>query len=321
MRIHCLYSCLSEIIRQRSDADYRPFYFGVWDAAFTVTEDGALSYYAGDKSYHNILPWFQELFGAAVTEWFDDRQSIEVNREKLLQLVEEQQEGEYIIVQVDLDLLPDREIKVQARPFPHYLMVSGSEDAQTWLVSDPDFRWEGKLPKDVVLNAFEKNPVGGGFYVDAKRIQQPASASIARLFETTFIPHKNELTLALRGIIERAASSSDKDDELAKLIPALKQLKVLSVRKYGYEYAIQYFQEESPYSRDHFLRWAYVIEDLVEGFSTFQYMAIKLAMSGNTSLVQILLDNLDELDEMEQQIKDEVGKLYAEWLSRNGVVI
>ena len=46
------------------------------------------------------------------------------NVETFLELVENKPENRYVIVMVDMSLLPERENKFHQKPFPHYLMIS-----------------------------------------------------------------------------------------------------------------------------------------------------------------------------------------------------
>ncbi|GBF73707.1 hypothetical protein PA598K_02021 [Paenibacillus sp. 598K] len=312
IKIHCLMSCLCEIIKRRSEVDHRPFYFGVWDAPFALSEAGGLAYHAESLSHQPLLDQYERMFGLTVRPWHDPRATKEANRETLLRLLEDKPEHRYIMVMLDMCQLPGRETKANLSPFPHYLMVSKTADEDRWFVFDPDFRWEGEADKRDVLAAIAALEDGAGYVIDAERIVSPSLETVDRWFVDTFRPDVNPLTAQVRAILRRAEADSE-GAGLGVLLEQLGQLKVLAVRKYGYEYALMYFQDTLGYSRDHFLRWANQIEDLAQGYSTAQYMSVKLAMTGNRALLPVLYDNLDEVDAIEREIKEEIGRQHEAW--------
>jgi hypothetical protein len=79
-------------------------------------------------------------------------------------------------------------------------------------------------------------------------------------------------------------------------------------------------QVGAPYME--FEHWCDKIEQLVQGFSNVQYRAMKLAMTGRTSMLPGILQSLDEMDIVELDIKQEVQRKYLQWkqnvLPRNG---
>lgn len=56
IKVHCLVSCFCEIIKRRGDIDFRPFYFGLWDGDFDITEGGIISYHP--KTLTMIIIYF-----------------------------------------------------------------------------------------------------------------------------------------------------------------------------------------------------------------------------------------------------------------------
>ncbi|QJC52809.1 Petrobactin biosynthesis protein AsbE [Paenibacillus albicereus] len=313
IKIHCLMSCLCEIVKRRGEADHRPFYFGVWDAEFDVTADGRLAYHSERLSHQRRFDDYERLFGLRAERWHDPGLSPERNVQRLLELMEAQPEHRYLLVMLDMSRLPDRETKAGMSPFPHYLMVSKTDRDDTWFVFDPDFRWEGEAKRDDVVAAIlAMGEDGAGYSIDAGEVGSPSLELVDAYFRETFRPERNELTEQVRAIVTRAADAGS-PEALAHLLPALKQLKVLAIRKYGYEYALMYFQDTLGYSRDHFLKWANRVEDLCQTYSTAHYLSVKIAMTGKKALVETLLESLDEADEIERGIKEEVWRQYDGW--------
>lgn len=54
IKVHCLVSCFCEIIKRRSDIDFRPFYFGLWDGDFDIIEGGIISYHSENINHDHI---------------------------------------------------------------------------------------------------------------------------------------------------------------------------------------------------------------------------------------------------------------------------
>ena len=312
IKIHCLMSCLCEIIKRRSEVDHRPFYFGVWDAPFAVSKAGGLAYHDEALSHQPLLDQYERMFGLKVRNWYDRQATKETNLTTLLSLLEDKPEHRYILVMLDMCLLPGRETKANLSTFPHYLMVSKTANENRWFVFDPDFRWEGEADKSDVLAAISGLEDGAGYLIDADQIAAPDLSMVDRWFADTFKLGYNPLTEQVRAIV-RKAEADEQGAGVGVLLEQLKQLKVLAVRKYGYEYALMYFQDTLGYSRDHFLRWANQIEDLAQGYSTAHYMSVKLAMTGNHALLPVLYDNLNEVDAIEREIKEEIHRQYEAW--------
>ena len=117
IKVHCLVSCFCEIIKRRSDIDFRPFYFGLWDGDFDITEGGIISYHSENINHDHYLLWYEKLYGMKVNEWYDHAKDKDSNVETFLQLVENKPENRYVIVMVDMSLLPERENKFHQNRF------------------------------------------------------------------------------------------------------------------------------------------------------------------------------------------------------------
>ncbi|MGO4543548.1 DUF6005 family protein [Paenibacillus sp. 2TAB23] len=312
IKVHCLISCLCEIVKRNSSVDYRPFYFGVWDGDFVVNENEELSYFSKDITHEAYLNWYTQLFGLPVKEWYDFSRSKAYNVEVLLQLLEEKPAHRSIIVHIDMALMPERENKFHQKPFPHFLMIEKTDNEDEWFMCDPDFRWEGIVRRERVLEAIRGNAFGGGYYIDAIRIQEPARENVEQLFLATFKGDRNELTAQIRGIVARLSAGGEAE-QLRRLTPSLRQLKVLAIRKYGYEHAFMYLMPERDPSDSAFIRYSDLVEELVQGYTTVQYLAIKLATTYRMELVETIHTHLDRLDDVEKQIKQGLEQFFFRW--------
>ncbi|KHF30362.1 hypothetical protein LR68_01107 [Anoxybacillus sp. BCO1] len=123
------------------------------------------------------------------------------------------------------------------------------------------------------------------------------------------------MTAAVRKIVEAYAIGSEKEC-LSQLTVALKQLPVLAIRKYAYEHAFAYFSEQLARSTEEFEAWCDEIELLVKGYTTIQYRAMKLAMTKDLKLLDIIFQKIDEQDERELKIKRGLLEYFQAWHDR-----
>lgn len=311
IKVHCIVSCLCEVIREQTQLDYRPFYFGLWDAPYDITESGEFTYYQHDLDHSHYFIWYERLFSVPVVEWYDKGQSKATNLDKLNRLLEEDIPGRYVMVQIDLSLMPERENKFHQKPFPHFVILQKMDDQDKWNMLDPDFRWRGIVEKSQVTHAFMENSFGGGFYVDAAGLQAPSVAVIDDYYQQVFT-FQNGLTADLQTWIPRLAQNEGRFTEKV-LELAVRQLPVLAIRKYSYEHALMYFMEETGASDENFEYYCDLIEEIVHGFHNIQYMAMKMSMSRKPHLLTSVLEKLAEMDRVETLVKQELNRLYQQW--------
>ncbi|WP_297991135.1 DUF6005 family protein [Anoxybacillus sp.] len=315
IKVHCFVSCVCEVIKKTEGVDHRPYYFGVWDADFDILESYVLTYHSNNIDHAFFTQWYEMLYGIKIHKWYDESSSKEKNVETLLRLLEHKPPHRYVMVMLDLSLLPERENKFHQRPFPHYVMIETTDDEKEWWMYDPDFRWEGILPKERILAAVRELSVGGGYYFDAKGIIPPSNETIQAYFNTCLKLHENPMTAAVRKIVEAYAIGNEKE-RLSELTVGLKQLPVLAIRKYAYEHAFAYFSEQLARSTEEFEAWCDEIELLVKGYTTIQYRAMKLAMTKDLSLLSFIFRKLDEQDEREFKIKRGLFEYFQAWRDR-----
>ncbi|WP_255668240.1 DUF6005 family protein [Brevibacillus daliensis] len=310
IKVHCIISCLCEVVKRYTKIDYRPYYFGVWDSEYSITEQGAVTYYIDDHS--SIIGGFESLFQAKVTEWYDHSKDKESNLHTFLQLIDQRTEDQFVLVQIDMSLIPERDNKFSLKPFPHFLMITKTDREDEYFMFDPDFRWEGNVKKESVIQAILENPFGGGFLLDASEIKEPTHEMIHDYFYEMLRSDHNPFTHQLKELIIDMAEERN-GYNLDMLLPAVKQVKVIAIRKYSYEYAFQYLKDYLQYHQDEFLRWAYKVEDIYQGYMTAQYLAVKMSMTKNMALLPPIIDALDEIDVIELEVKAELERQFVRW--------
>ncbi|WP_273127845.1 DUF6005 family protein [Metabacillus sp. HB246100] len=313
IKVHCFVSCVCEVIKKTSGVDHRPYYFGVWDADFDVLEDQTLTYHSDRIDHDFFKKWYEMLYGITLTKWYDEKKTKQENITTLLEMLNEQSEHQYIMVMLDLSMLPERENKFNQKPFPHYVMVEKTDNEHEWFMYDPDFRWEGRLPKDRILSALQEPSVEGGYVFQAENIRPPSDETIEAYFRTCLKHDENPMTDAIYDIV-KAYTTGEQKEQLSKLGAALKQIPVLAIRKYAYEHAFAYFWEILGLEEDWFESWCDEIEKLVKGYTTIQYRAMKLAVTKDLALAEPVFTKLDEQNELEFTIKQGLQECFDMWV-------
>ncbi|MCM3443434.1 DUF6005 family protein [Metabacillus halosaccharovorans] len=310
IKVHCFVSCVCEVIKKTIGVDHRPYYFGVWDADFDVV-NGRLTYHSDQIDHKFFQEWYELLYGVKLYKWYDEKKSKSANIEELQRLIEQKNNHTYVMVMLDLSMLPERENKFHQRPFPHYVMLEKTEREDEWFMYDPDFRWEGSLPKERILQAINEPSVEGGYYFHASDIQPPTKETIQAYFHTCIKHDVNPITEAIGEIIRDVAAGKSRE---VKLSLALKQLPVLAIRKYAYEHAFAYFWEALNLEEEGFEQWCTEIEHLVKGFTTIQYRAMKYEVTKEPFILDLIDEKLQEQNELEFKIKEGLQICFNKWL-------
>ncbi|MED4534661.1 DUF6005 family protein [Metabacillus fastidiosus] len=315
IKVHCFVSCVCEVVKKTEGVDHRPYYFGVWDADFDVLENGFLTYHSDRIDHDFFKTWYEMLYGIKLHKWYDESQSKQENVDELLKLLENKPAHHHVMVMLDLSMLPERENKFHQRPFPHYVMLEMTEKKEEWFMYDPDFRWEGVLPKERIIAAIKEPSVEGGYYFDSTSIIPPNHETIEAYFNTCIKLDRNPMTEAVRDIVKAYTVGKEKH-RLSELTSALKQLPVLAIRKYAYEHAFAYFWEYLGLEEEEFEVWCDEIEKLVNGYTTIQYRAMKLAMTGDISITDDIFAKLEEQNLLEFKIKRGLQDCFNKWSIR-----
>lgn len=315
IRVHCFVSCVCESLKRAGVLDERPFYFGVWDAPFFTTAEYQLAYHTPSSDQSFFCEWYERLYGAALHEWYDKNLSKESNMKRLVDLVESRPPQRNVLVMLDLFRLPERENKFNQNPFPHYVMLQTTDTADEWLMRDPDFRWDGRLSRQRILEAVASPSVAGGYYFDEDRLHEPGERAIREYFEVCLREHDNPFPTAIRDIVS-AHLDGRAPGGLAALNRALREIPVLAIRKYAYEHGFAFFWRAGLLEEPEFLDWCDAGEDLVKTFTTVQYRATKLAITRDVTLADAVFALLDRQDALEFRLKRRLAELFREWCSR-----
>ncbi len=305
IKVHCVVSSFCQALKDKGGIDHRPMYLGLWDGQVVVDADARLSYHADDIDHGFYLHWAERLFGLKVTRWYDDGAGKAANLARLDGLVADWQPGQYIMPMVDLFLLPQRENKFAQDPFPHYALIQPTDDPATWLMRDPDFRWEGALPAADLRRAFLRETVAGGFAFANGDTHPARDEDIAAMFRATFDPLATPLIDAVERIIDAHA------DRRAALEPALRELPVIAIRKYAYEHALAIFGDIEGPDWDAFEECCDRIAALHGGFGTVHRQAA--AWSRGDGDLTTARAELTRLRVLERGIKATLAEWFDRW--------
>nr|WMC97590.1 DUF6005 family protein [Aminobacter aminovorans] len=317
IKVHCFVSSVCDALK-RSGIDQRPFYFSVWDAGFAINERWQLAYHDKSINHDFFRAWYQRLYGVGMHCWYDPARSKDQNIVVMLDLLERKRDSEYLMVMLDLFHLPERENKFNQNPFPHYLMIEKTDDPKIWQVNDPDFRWEGQIARDKVIHAIRQPTVGGGYIFDRLEARVPAATDLRDFFLACYQPDHNPLVDGVRRIVS-AHLDGRGGVKLADLGAALREVPVISIRKYAYEHGFAFFWREMKLANADFDHWCDEIERVIQDFKTLHYAVMKLAQTRDRSLADDVWLRLDTLDGLERRIKARLGEVFQAWCATKGI--
>lgn len=311
IKVHCVVSCLCDAVKA-AGLDHRPMYFGIWDADFAVSDKFQLRYHTDQISHGFFCHWFERLYGVRVTEWYDHSATKQANLDRLVSLVTARQPTESVMVMLDMFHLPERENKFNQNPFPHYLMLETAADPDTWQVRDPDFRWEGPIAKDRILNAVAQPSVAGGYIFDRRAMRLPATVDIGDYFLACFVSDDNPLIRSIREIVDTHLESRN-GVRLQALGDAMRELPVLSIRKWAYEHGFAFFWRELKLPNDTFLPWCDRIEELALGLPALHLKILRLAQTADRTCAADIYQTLGRLGALETAIKAKLHEVFVAW--------
>lgn len=314
IKVHCFVSCVCDGPKKRG-LDQRPFYFGIWDTEFDVTDRYQLRYHSETISHEFFRSWFERLYGVRVVQWYDPTLSKSENLAVMTELVRQRSDTGSVMVMLDMFHMPERENKFNQNPFPHYLMLQETEDQSSWFVNDTDYRWEGVMERQKVIHAIMQPTVAGGYMFDTVEARPPDVEDIKAYFEACFVHDRNPVADALRSIID-AHTDGVNALTLADLAIAVRELPILTIRKYAYEHGFAFFWRALKLPAAEFEAWCEEIEALVQSLKNLHYACMKLAQTQDTTHLKTVCERLADADCIETKIKNELGRVFALWRER-----
>ena len=320
LKVHCVASCLSEIVKRHPTLDHRIFYFSIWDAEVCVSDNYRLTYHRQDISHQFFTEWYEKLYGIKVDSWYDHSATKADNINTLCSLVDKRQANQHIMVMLDMFQLPERKNEFNKDPFPHYVMLGPTTDPELWMVYDPDYRWEGVIAKERIVHAVNQPTVSGGYIFSDQWVRPSSAKTIRDYIDTSVHWQHNPVTDAIRTIVKAHLAGRDKNDQplaIEHLSQALEELPVIQPRKYAYEHAFAFFWRELLLPEAEFDQLCDAIDELAKAYKVIHLQAMKLAASAKPEFVEKILQVLDQQDQREFALKQRLHSAYQQWLQAN----
>ncbi|MBX2808863.1 MAG: hypothetical protein KTR20_09570 [Cellvibrionaceae bacterium] len=317
LKIHCVASCLSEIVKRHTFLDHRILYFGVWDAEVCISDDYVLTYHSQQISHSFFADWYEKIYGMTLEKWYDDKASKADNIATLIDRVDNRRADQHIMVMLDMFTLPERKNEFNKDPFPHYVMLGPTTDPTLWMVYDPDYRWEGVIAKDRIIHAVKQPTVSGGYLFSDADARPTENAVIGDYIDASVRWDNNPLTDAIRIIVKAHLGGCNKNKQalsLDKLHKALEELPVLQPRKYAYEHGFAFFWRELLLPEAEFDQLCEAIDELVKAYKVIHLQVMKLAATGNNRVANRIFQLLDQQDAREFALKKRLQCVYQQWL-------
>lgn len=306
--VHCLLDVMAFALEAGSRIEHRPLYCGAWDDPFTVTSEGALSYYSPELTNDTYLAAFSRLYGRTPGSWYQYSWSKKQNYMTLLELLEQKSEYESLLVQLDLYYMPYPTRCYETLHRPHFVMVDRQYGDAVY-IRDPYFGWEGDVPLTALQNAFYGNELGGGVTVRLAELEHPTAARIASEFEARFDLEGFRLADAFEDIVHGALAGGV-DRSVRALGSSVDQLGIIARRKYSYSKVSSFFAEALGETPDPLEER---VNGLVKGWMNAGYASIRASIRQSREDVVQLADKAAALREEERKLKRELRSLYERW--------
>jgi acyl carrier protein len=316
VKIHCVASNLAEIVKRFPQLDHRILYFAVSDANACIDDRFVLTYHDENINHDIFFNWYERLYGMPIRSWYDKQASKETNLTTLESLVKNREQGQHILVMLDMFHLPERENEFNKNPFPHYVMLGPTNNPDLWFMYDPDYRWEGVFNKDRILNAVAQPTVSGGYAFSEQGARPTPAEEVDAFFEASVVQDANPVTDMIRTIISAHIKGEDKNGEplpLENLIKAVEEIPVMSPRKYAYEHGFAFFWRELGLPEAEFDDWCDVIDELAKTYKLIQFNAMKFSVTKNEAFAEKLFQLLDQQDEREFKLKRRLIEVKNSW--------
>jgi hypothetical protein len=108
--------------------------------------------------------------------------------------------------------------------------------------------------------------------------------------------------------------------ELAQLATALRELPVISIRKYALEHGFAFFWRSLQLSNAEFDVICDDIEALIQEFKALHYAVMKLSQTSSDAMAARVFEKLDALDAMERDLKGRLAQTYRIWCDTRGLL-
>jgi len=304
---HCFLDCLAYVIQLEQQFDERPLYCGIWNAPFSVTEQG-ISYFSDSIGMEGILSHFELLYGESITLIHDYTQPKPENYAAFKSLMAARTSHQFLIILVDLYYLPYPNNCYQSRHRPH-IVICHSFSTQGCLLIDPYFSWEGNVTFEVLEQAFAYEDLMSVILLDTKRMQQPEMTVIATSMKQQLELSPSLLYTEVIALIDRVIIIGI-EFSLSLLYPWVEQVAVLAKRMNGYERIYSFFNQALNIAGS---EASSKVAKLVQKWDSFILAIVRIGITENHSGLVILRDKLIVIGQLELDIKADLIQLQHQW--------
>ena len=314
--IDSIASCLSEIVKRINNLDHRILYFGVWDAKVSVSNESVLSAYDENVNDNFLTEWYEKLYGIKVSTWYDRDASKQLNRERLITLVENREPLQHIMVMLDVLKLPEREREFNKAHGPHCVMLGPTADPELWLMYDPDYHWEGVVEKSLILDAVIQTTQAGGYLLSENNAYPASCQHINQYFNECFVAERNPLNDAIREIVvahTKGKNSSGNLLDRCQLNSALEELPLIASRKYAFEHGFAFFWGELLLPEEELKHWHEEIDKLTRNYKKIHLAATEYALNGQPEIKEKIISLIDQQDATDLTIKQGLKAVHDQW--------
>ncbi|MGG1516569.1 DUF6005 family protein [Paenibacillus oryzisoli] len=304
---HCFLDCISYIIQMERRFDERPLYCGVWNAPFSVSENG-ISYYSDTIGMEGISIQFKLLYGTSITPIHNYRKSKSENYVSFKKHMAAKTQNQHMIILVDLYYLPYPNKCYQVRHRPHLLISHHFTEHGCFLI-DPYFSWEGYVSFETLDQAFAFENLLVMVMLDTSQMQQPEESVIASCMKQQLDLSPSLLYTEMMALIDRVVCIGS-TYALDRLFPLVEQVSVLAKRFHGYVHIYSFLaqaldiQVSDTYSK---------ADELVQKWDNIVLAIVRLGIVGKHAGLITLKDKLMAILQLELAIKQELLLLQEQW--------
>jgi hypothetical protein len=306
-QIHCVLDCIAYVLQTGISFDYRPLYFGVWDAPFVVSDEG-ISYYSNSIGIEDICRQFEQLYGKSITILNDYAKDKSENYATLVKQLANKDRNQFIFILVDLFYLPYPNQCYQTRHRPHIIIIDHIEDNKCYLI-DPYFSWEDYVSIEIFEQSFYCGDLNAIVMVDKSGLHNPDIPNIAECLNNHINVSPSQLITQVNAIVDKVISQEE-GYTLDKLYQSIEQVSVIVKRLNGYEMAFSYLNEAlNIQTNDCYNK----VAELIKKWDNIMLSTVRLGILGNRNGLQPLKDKISHIGLMESAIKKDLWNLYKQW--------
>lgn len=297
--IHCLLDSFAYLLNERHPPlDYRPLYFGAWNVSIFWDENDELTYFSTDLSPQSFVDDFADLYGQTIETCLFKGGNF--NFKNLYNSGPKNKNVKRVIACVDLFYLnyPNRCYKIRHRP---HLVIIEHEMKDDWRIIDSYFNWRGSISHTDITGSFVDSAMWFTLY--SEELHSPKIENVLRKLADSCLKFDNDLPTVVSRILRDAIEADGAKEVMEGISQKLNQLGVLAKRKKAYEYAFSYLSENAGLN-------SHTYEDrlrlLQNGWSSLAFQVVKLGINGKIEDLNHLLAKVDNLANLESEIKEEL---------------